>query len=120
MMMAATGNGGGLLSSARLQDSGYVLGAKSLGFTCFTGTGRGIGSGSVNWSNRVRPGAVRVQLKIGFGSGQLGQHSQTESTELTRSVQLSGSTFRRDDLGYCRMHVSKPRLGNDIIEVVIS
>ncbi|KAJ0434779.1 hypothetical protein HanIR_Chr17g0885661 [Helianthus annuus] len=40
-----------------------------------------------------------------FGSGstrsnpsQLGQHSQTESTELTRSVQLSGSTFRHDDL----------------------
>ncbi|KAJ0518623.1 hypothetical protein HanHA89_Chr11g0439541 [Helianthus annuus] len=29
---------------------------------------------------------------------QLGQHSQTESTELTRSVQLSGSTFRRNDL----------------------
>ncbi|MFS8023297.1 hypothetical protein Hanom_Chr16g01449831 [Helianthus anomalus] len=35
-----------------------------------------------------------------FGSGltrsnpsQLGQHSQTESTKLTRSVQLSGSTF---------------------------
>ncbi|KAJ0452929.1 hypothetical protein HanHA300_Chr15g0584591 [Helianthus annuus] len=51
---------------------------------------------------------------------QLGQHSQTESTELTRSVQLSGSTFRRNDLEYCRMHASKPRLGNDIIEVVIS
>ncbi|MFS8031535.1 hypothetical protein Hanom_Chr17g01547041 [Helianthus anomalus] len=46
-------------------------------------------------------------------SARLSQHELTWSTQLTRSTQPSGSTFRREDLEYCRMHASESHLGND-------
>ncbi|MFS7952807.1 hypothetical protein Hanom_Chr07g00611231 [Helianthus anomalus] len=64
-------------------------------------------------------------VQVGLGSG-LDQHESTRLTRSTWSTQSTqradsvSSVFRHEKMEYCRMHASKPRLGNDIIEVVIS
>ncbi|KAM0016881.1 hypothetical protein Hdeb2414_s0028g00701711 [Helianthus debilis subsp. tardiflorus] len=86
-------------------------------------------SNSHGWSRGSGRSTALVRARFLSGSGRLGRTESTrsksagqlsESTRLTRSTQSAYSTFRREDLEYCRMHASESHLGNDIIEVVIS
>ncbi|KAM0023294.1 hypothetical protein Hdeb2414_s0023g00637941 [Helianthus debilis subsp. tardiflorus] len=97
----------------------------------------GFGSGSVRWLSLVdsvnspsQPSQLSQQM--GPGSTQctsprlsptrfrLGVFCLTRSNWSTQQVDSVNSAFRHERMEYCRMHASKPRLGNDIIEVVIS
>ncbi|KAM0044568.1 hypothetical protein Hdeb2414_s0010g00354841 [Helianthus debilis subsp. tardiflorus] len=61
-------------------------------------------------------------VRFSFGSelARLRPTRSTESTQLVRSTQSAHSTFRLEDMEYCRMHASESHLGNDITESYIA
>ncbi|KAJ0501858.1 hypothetical protein HanRHA438_Chr11g0507651 [Helianthus annuus] len=84
-------------------------------------------------SVRVRSSRIKVRIfgmaRFSFDSVYLWLGSRLSNSTRSDSVQLGpprfdlvhhastqsgGSTFRCEDLEYCRMHASKSRLGNDI------